>query len=599
MAKGKNVPIKYTSREFDSIKEDLINHAKRFYPDNVADFNQASFNSMMLDSVAYVGDILSYYLDYSVNESFLDTALEYGNIRKHAKSVGFNYSGAPAAYGIATVYILVPANSTGTAPDSNYIPVLKKGAQFEAENGAVYSLLEDIRFDDPKNDIIAAKFNDTTGATTFFAIRGFGQISSGSIKGVVVDLTNSAFAKFRKVRIGGSGITEVVKVVDTPGNQFYQVDYLTQETVYLETTNPLAKTEGVRSIIKPFVTARRFVLEQDSSGTYLQFGFGSDDDDDTGLQDPAEVTIKLHGRNHIIDSSFDPNNMLGTDKLGISPDGTKLTVTYRSNDGESTAIGTNTLNTVLSSTIEFEDPTLLTLSNMNTVKGSLEVNNDEAITSDAAEFSAEELRVRTKSVLASQNRAVTKQDYQATCYKMPSKFGSIKRVQVIQDPNSLNRRIAMYVISQDQNGKLDATHTRTKKNLKTWLSKYKAINDVIDIFDAKVINFGIDFTISVDPRYDATSVLNKVFSRLKDKYSPTLEIGEPIYINDIWTLVVKTEGVLDVMKINVENKYSSPYSTYRLNFDNLLSKDGTILIPPKNAIFEMKLPDVDIKGVAK
>ena len=599
MAKGKNVPIKYASREFESIKQDLINHAKRFYPDNIADFNQASFNSFMLDSVAYVGDILSYYLDYSVNESFLDTALEYGNIRKHAKSVGFSYSGSPATYGITTVYVLIPANSTGTAPDTKYIPVLRKGAQLQAENGAVYSLLEDIRFDDPKNDIIAAKFNESTGATTFFAVRGFGQISSGSIKGIVIDLTDSAFTKFRRVRIGTNTITEVIKVVDSVGNEFYEVDYLTQETVYLETTNPLAKSEGVRSIIKPYVTARRFVLEQDTTGTYLQFGFGSDDDDDTGLQDPAEVVIKLHGRNHIPDSSFDPNNMLGTDKLGISPDGTKLTIIYRSNDGEVSSIGVNTLNTVLSSKIEFEDPTLLTKDMMATIKNSLESNNDESITGDSAEFSAEELRVRTKSVTASQNRAVTKQDYQATCYKMPSKFGSIKRVQVIQDPNSLNRRIAMYVISQDENGKLDSTHVRTKKNLKTWLSKYKAINDVIDIFDAKVINFEINFSLAVDPRFDATTVLNKAFVRLKEKYSTTLEIGEPIYINDIWTLLVKTDGVLDVKKVKVENKYSSPYSTYRLDFDKLLSKDGTILIPPKNAIFEMKLPDLDIKGVAK
>ena len=99
MPKLKNTPINYTSRNFDSIKNDLINHAKRFYPDQVADFSQASFNSMILDSVAYVGDVMSYYLDYSVNESFLDTAVELGNLRKHARSAGFNYAGIPVAYG--------------------------------------------------------------------------------------------------------------------------------------------------------------------------------------------------------------------------------------------------------------------------------------------------------------------------------------------------------------------------------------------------------------------------------------------------------------------------------------------------------------------
>jgi len=599
MAKGKNVPIKYTSREFDSIKQDLIDHARRFYPDNVADFNQASFNSFMLDSVAYVGDVLSYYLDYSVNESFLDTAIEFGNIRKHAKAVGFNFSGIGSSYGIITAFVLVPANSTGNAPDRNYLPVLKKGAQFQAEGGAMYTLLEDIRFDHPDSDFIAAQFDKDTGATTYFAVRGHGQISSGTIKAVAIDLTSAVFKKFRRVRIGASNITEVISVTDAAGNEFYEVEYLTQETVYLETTNPMAKAEGVRSIIKPFVTARRFVFEQDSTGTYLQFGFGSDDDDDTGLQDPSEVVLNLHGRNHITDASFDPNNMLGTDKLGISPDGTRLTVVFKSNDGTTSAVASNSINQVVAASMEFEDPTILTTAQTNFVRNSIEVNNTEPITGDSAEITGEELRIRTKSVLASQNRAVTKQDYQAVCYRMPSKFGSIKRVQVIQDPNSLNRRIAMYVISQDPAGFLSATHSRTKKNLKTWLSKYKAINDIVDIFDAKVLNFGIEFSISVDPRADTTVVLNSAFKRLKEKYVTVFEIGEPIYINDIWNILTKTEGVLDVKRVKVVNKKTGSYSTYTLDFDKILSRDGTILIPPKNAIFELKYSDIDIKGVAK
>ena len=599
MAKGKNVPIKYTSREFDSIKQDLINHAKRFYPDFVADFNQASFNSMMLDSVAYVGDVLSYYLDYSVNESFLDTAIEFGNIRKHAKSVGFNFSGVSASYGIITIFMLIPANATGTAPDNRYLSVLKKGAQFQSTGGGIYTLLEDIRLDHPDNDFIAAQFDKETGATTYFAVRGYGQISSGAIKGVIVDLTDSAFKKFRKIRIGAPTITEVLSVVDSTGNRFYEVDYLTQETVYLETTNPMAKSEGVRSIIKPYVTARRFVFEQDSTGTYLQFGFGSDDDDDTGLQDPSEVTLRLHGRNHITDSSFDPNNMLGTDKLGISPDGTRLTITFRVNDGGTTSVGVGSINQVLASTISFEDPVSLDATKMDFIRNSLEINNEEPITGDTAEITAEELKVRSKSVFASQNRAVTLQDYKAACYRMPSKFGSIKRVQVIQDPNSTNRRIAMYVISQDENGYLSLTHSRTKKNLKTWLSKYKAINDIVDIFDAKVLNFGIDFCIGVNPRYDTTAVLNSAFSQIRQKYSMVYEIGEPIYINDLWNILIKIDGVMDVKSINVTNKYSGSYSTYRVDFDKLLSRDGTIIIPPKNVAFELKYPNINITGVAK
>ena len=215
------------------------------------------------------------------------------------------------------------------------------------------------------------------------------------------------------------------------------------------------------------------------------------------------------------------------------------------------------------------------------VRNSLECNNEEPITGDSAFITAEELKVRSKSVFASQNRAVTVEDYRAACYRMPSKFGSIKRVQVIRDPNSLNRRIAMYIVSQDANGYLERTHERTKKNLKTWLSRYKAINDIVDIFDAKVLNFAIDFNIAVDPRFDTSVVLNTAYDRLREKYDTVFEIAEPIYLNDIWNILIKTDGVLDVKRVKVTNKNSGAYSTYRVDFDKLLSRDGTILIPPR------------------
>ena len=427
MPKIKTTPIKYTSRDFDSIKNDLINHAKRYYPDQVADFTQASFNSMILDSVSYVGDVLSYYVDYSVNESFLDTAVEMGNIRKHARAAGFNYAGRAIAYGIIYAYILVPANSTGTAPDTRYLGTLKKGAQFASTNGASYTLLEDIRFSDPKCDFIAAEFNETTGETTYFAVRGFGQVSSGRMARAEVDLTDAAFKKFRKVKIGNTTINEIMDVYDSSGNKYYEVDYLSQETIYQETTNPLAASEGVRSILKPFVTARRFVMEQDSTGTYLQFGFGSEEEDDNGLADPSQVVLNLKARNHITDSSFDPNQMLGTDKLGISPTGTRLTVVYKYSTTLSPATGVNTINQIIQSEIEFDEPNTLALDVMGFVRASLETTNSDPITGDTAELTPEELRVRAKTVFASQSRAVTTNDYKASIYRMPSTFGSVKK----------------------------------------------------------------------------------------------------------------------------------------------------------------------------
>ena len=110
--KNKKVPIKYTSRDFNSIKQDLINHARRYYPDTYKDFNDASFGSLVMDQVAYTGDILSFYLDYQANESFLDTANEYDNVVKLTRQMGYKYRGKASSHGYVSFFILIPADSS-------------------------------------------------------------------------------------------------------------------------------------------------------------------------------------------------------------------------------------------------------------------------------------------------------------------------------------------------------------------------------------------------------------------------------------------------------------------------------------------------------
>ena len=299
MPKNKNVAVKYTSRDFESIKEDLVQYAKRYYPDSYRDFSAASFGSLILDTVAYTGDILSYYLDYHVNESFLDTSLEFENIRKHARAFGYKFAGAPSSFGTVSLFILCPANTDGTAPDTSYLPILKAGTSFTTSDGGNFALTEDIDFADISSDIVAARFDSATGATTYFAVRNYGQVQSGVLNIATVDLSNDAFSRFKKVRVGGSNISQIMSVYDTSGNRYYEVENLSQEVVFVETTNQNAATDGVRSILKPFATARRFTLEQDDTGTFLQFGFGSEDTDDGGITDPSRVALKMLGEKTI------------------------------------------------------------------------------------------------------------------------------------------------------------------------------------------------------------------------------------------------------------------------------------------------------------
>jgi hypothetical protein len=602
MPKNKNIPIKYTSRDFDSIKQDLIEHAKRYYPDNYNDFSEASFGSLMLDTVSYVGDVLSYYLDYSVNESFLDTAIEFSNVRRHAKNLGYNFAGIPIAFGSVALFVELPANSDGNGPDTSYMPVLKKGAEFRSSSGTTYTLLEDIRFEKAENDIIAVKFNTLTGQATHYAVRSFGQVSSGKSFTSIVDLTQATFKKFRKVRIGDNTVSEIIDIVDSAGNKYYEVDFLSQETIFIETTNPTAKSDGVRSIMKPYVTARRFIIEQDNTGTYIQFGFGSDNDDDSGLADPSQVALQMHAKEHITNRAIDPTKLLGTDKLGISPQGTTLTVTYRKNDGTITNAGPRTINEVGFSDLRFTNPNNLTQSIIDTIKNSLEVVNDDPIVGSAVDFTIDELKVRSKNFFASQNRAVTKMDYEAIAYNMPTKFGQIKRINVINNPFATNKKLAAYVVSVDQNLNLTQTSSATKKNLKSWLNQYASINDVLEIFDAKIINFSIEFSIVTDNRFDTSGVLSNSITRLKEKYSEKFYIGEPIYINDVYNLLSKTEGVIDVKSVKIGNKNASSngtgYSNIQLEMQDVISQDKTYYKAPKNVAFELKFPEQDIKGKA-
>jgi len=596
MSKQKKTPIKYTSRDFDTIRQDLIEHAKRFYPDEWKDFSKSTINSLMIDSVAYVGDVLSFYLDYQANESFLDTAIEFNNVRKHARTLGFKYAGSPSTYGTISLFCMVPANTDGTAPDLTYMPVLQQGATFSSSNGGNFILTEDIDFGELNNDIVAARFDNTTGATTFFAVKAFGQISSGLFSRATVDLSNSSFERFRRVRIGGDTVVEVTSVVDSDGNKYYEVDNLSQEVIFEETTNRNATTEGVRSILKPFSAARRFVMEQDDTGTYLQFGFGSEDSDEEALVDPAKVAIQMHGKTYVSNFRFDPSKLVGTSKLGLSPSGTKLTIILKTNDSISANASSNTVTKVQRATFKFPNELTLDQTKKNSVIGSLEITNEEPIVGATEQITTEELKQRAKGYYTTQSRAVTRQDYESMIYNMPNKFGIIKRVSVVNDPSSTNRRMAIYVISEDQNGNLTTAGSSLKTNMKNWISQYKAINDIVDIFDTKIVNFGLDYKVVLDTRFKSINIIGKCNAALTQYFSNQLYIGEPIYITRLYSILSKVEGVADVKTVRAMQKRGADYSPVNINFDDALSADGTYIITPKNAIMELKYPNRDIKG---
>ena len=587
--------INYTSRDFESIKKDLVEHAKRYYPNSYNDFSDSSFGGLVMDSVAYVGDMLSFYLDFQTNESFLETSLDLNNIRRLASQMGYNYYGNPSSYGIATFYVLVPANSTGLGPDTTFIPTIKTGTRVKSQS-ATFTLTEDIDFNDPTVEVVAARFNENTGKPTEYALRAFGQVKSGVEFYTEIDVGTQV--KFLRTRVSTAAVNEIISVFDSEGHQYYQVDNLSQEVVYLEQTNPNAASDQVRSILKPFIASRRFVVEQDQTGTYLQFGFGSENQiDQFGIVDPSQVVLKMTGKNYITDTAFDPNQFLGTDKFGIAPANTILKVTFGSNDSVNVNVPINGLIEVSSLSIEF--PNDLTAPNTGTqltVRNSAEVTNDEIITVERAIPTPDEIKYRAYAVYSAQNRVVTKNDYEAYVYQMPRKFGKVSRVNVVNDPSGINKRLAMYVISKDNSDYFVNTNGTVKSNLKVWLNKNRMMTDQVDVFDAAIINIGFNYKYTTESGFSKTSVQADVNAAVRKLFAEKQYIGEPVYITTIYQTVNRVQGVVDTLKVTPLIKQSANYSNLGLEIDDVLSKDGTFLKCPKNCVFEIKYPDQDLKG---
>lgn len=588
--------IKYTNADFDSIKSALVEHAKRYYPDRYNDFNQSSFGAMLFDMVSYVGDMLSFYIDYQVNEGFLETALEYSNIRRIASQMGYSFYGMPAAFGTVDIFILIPALSGDLGPNIGLIPVIKKGTIFKSTSGASYSLTEDVNFNDDGVDIVSSKFSDT-GATTEYALRHSGQVKSGGTYYKEIDIGSQE--RFKRVRIGPNGINEVISVFDSEGHEYFQVDNLSQEIIYIETTNPNAKQDGVRSILKPQIASRRFMVQQDDSGTYLQFGSGGESEFDTsGILDPASVMLNMSGKNYITDDGFDPNKLITTDKLGIAPSDTTLFVQYGSNDTIDVNVAAGSLSIVSSALVDFpNDPERAYESDYNSVESSIEPYNVEEIVYDSTLPTTEEIKYRSYAIHSAQNRVVTKQDYEAYIYQMPPKYGLIKRACAYNDPSGTNKRLIIYVMGANQNGHLNEVATATKNNIKVWLNKNKMISDVIDVADAKIINVGFDYKIVVSSRFDKMEVLSRVQEKLENIFSEKKYIGEPIYITEIYNAINKVRGVIDTVKVRMKLKSGASYAAQSINISDILSRDGTFLKTPQNCILEIKYPTSDIRGM--
>ncbi len=593
-------PINYTNRDFDSIKRSLVNYARRYYANTYQDFNEASFGAMMVDLVSYLGDQLSFYADYQANEVFLDTAIETANVERIAKQMGFKRPGSPQSVGVCDFFISVPASTTSGGPDSNYLPILKEGSLVKSDSGAVFTLTRDVDFTLANNEVTVSRVDSDTGVPTFFAIKASGPVVSGRLYEEEVEVGD--YQRFLRVPMKGELVTEILSVIDSQGKEYFQVDYLTQDVVVSRQANRGSNRDIVPFIIKTKPCPRRFVLEYSSEGTaFLQFGYGSEDNlTEDLIADPADVVLDMNARKYISDRTFDPSNLIKTDKFGVVPQDTTLTITYRGNSSTVINAAASTVNSISNINLSFENRSSLNDSVVTDIINTIEVTNPEPILGDTSGLSLQEFKTRAYANFATQNRAVTRQDYISLAYRMPSEFGRVKRVGIEQDPRSSRRNLNMYILSEAINGGLTTAPSTLKNNLKTWLGRYKMINDSVDILDGKVINFGIEFEVIAEVGQNKFAILERCIERLGAKYlNVELEMGEPVYISDIYKVLNRVPGVVDTTIVKLVNKTGGSYSTYRYEIEKNLSNDGRMLLIPTDSVAEVLFPSLDLTGVVK
>ena len=596
MTNNKKTAINYTARDFSSIKQELISYAKRYYPDKYQDFNEAGFGSLVLDTVAYIGDIMSFYLDYQANESFLTTATELDNVLKISRQLGYKPETVASATGIATFYILVPSDSDGLGPDTRYIPVLSKNSTFTSNTGKTFTLAENVRFDLNDNEIAVASLDETTGLPTYFAIKSYGSVISGRYVSTSVSVGD--YTRFLRLNVPLSNVIEVISVRDTDGFEYYEVENLSQDFIYRPVLNKTSTKNQADSFLRPYYVPRRFVLEKNLNSISMQFGFGASTEqtNDLSIADPSSVALKYSTKEYTPELEFDPTNLLYNDKFGIVPQNTTLSIVARISDIDNSDISANSLTQVRGASFVFEDENNLDSDILSFIRESLEVNNEEAILGAESITDTTEIKKIALSTFSSQGRAVTKEDYQSLVYRMPKKYGNIRRVNVLRDKNSLRRNLNAYVIGQDTQGNLVQINSAVKENIKIWLSQNKMINDTIDILDAKILNLQISFQIVSDLTISKDEVLSRCLAEVRNFYNRTPEIGESFFITDVYRILRNVRGVLDVSTVSVTNKVGGQYSGVIYDTIKNRSPDGRFIEIPENVIYEIKFPNVDIKG---
>ena len=598
MTNNKN--ISYLNKTFPEFKASLIEFAKNYFPNTYTDFSEASPGNMFIEMAAYVGDVLSFYTDTQIQENFVLTAEQKENLLNMAYSLGYRPKSSYASVAIVDFYQRVPIS--GSVPNLDYALMIPENLELQsAKTGTKFLTLNKIDFTD-------------TGSVEISLFDANTYLFKKSVRAISAEIKSTEFTfgapqKFTSVEINEPNFLQILAVSGSNASTWYEVPYLAQSNVINKTTNTGINASKVPYLMSLLETPNRFVTRiKTDTVVEMQFGAGMYVNDADSVIIPTPDTIQL-GLVPSTDTSDLVNNynqaaVFYTKQYGIVPANMTLYVEYTVGGGiesnvpaeEITIIATNADITALNPI--YTNISLLTLACTNPLPATGGRDGD----------SVEEIRLNTLNAFSAQLRSVTKEDYITRALSMPSEFGTIAKVYVEQasalsiqagnDPLIDNNPLAlsMYVLAYNDNKQLENATLQLKNNLKEYMEPFRMVTDALTIKDAFYINLGLSFDITVIPGLSNKQILTDCIVALKNYFDiDKWQVNQPIIISEVYSVLLQTNGVQSVTKVEFTNKSGENYSLY--SYDVAGAIRNNVLYPSLDpAIFEIRYPDVDIQG---
>jgi hypothetical protein len=594
----------YINRDFDSFRAEILDYARAYFSDKIQDFSEASMGGLLLDMAAHVGDTMSFYLDHQFNELDPNNAVELRNIERHIKNAGVAIAGAAPAVVDVTFFIEVASDSTEKSkPFEKSLPIIRAGSKVSSKTGIIFQLIENIDFNEKDSSGkltcgISVSSRDANNEPKKFILTQKASCVSGDTTTDKFNIPNT-HQPFRRLTLSNTDVSEIIKVKDSDNNVYYEVDSLTQNTVFQAITNISPDGDIVKDNLQLLPAPYRFTSEMSlkTGLTTLIFGSGDADSlDDDIVPDPSELSIPLHGKKQFKRFTLDPGDLLKTKTLGVSPKDTIVTVDYRYGGGLShnvpagSIVGIRVLDIIFPGDPDFE--TRLS------VKQSVDISNKVQASGGEDAPTVQELKDKVIAFRNMQSRIVTKKDLLARVYTLPTNFGRVFRAGIRPHPNN-PLTSQLFIISRNQNGVLITSPDALKENLSKYLNEFRIVNDSIEILDAPIVDFNITFKIVVDPTLNHSAVLKNIFADLKNRYRiVNFQIDQPIIISEIRNMIFNIDGVISIIDINVRNVSGvykgRQYGNFSIKLDNIKG----IIPPPPGGIFQMRYPDFDLIGSA-